>query len=106
MRKSIAILFAGLLAGLVQAADAPPPDSARLEKELQRLPWEQFKSVVSAVPKMKADVDAYGPMGWNFVKTRYQTHSWRKNIDKLDPAQKQLLQDLIRKTGKPAAAPH
>lgn len=95
MNKPIAVLVAALLAVSAFAADLP--DSAALEKELQALPWERFKAVVSSVPKMKADVDAYGPMGWEFVKKNYRTHGWKKNIDKLDAAQKRQLAELIRK---------
>lgn len=98
--KPIAIAAACLLASLVPAAlaAAPAPDSARMEKDLQRLSWEQFKSVISAVPTLKADVEAYGPAGWNFVKTRYKTHAWKKNIDKLDAGQKRRLHELIEKS--------
>lgn len=96
MNKPIALLAAALLAASAVAADMP--DSAVLEKELQTLPWERFKAVISSVPKMKADVDAYGPMGWEFVKKNYRTHGWKKNIDKLDTDQRQRLADLIRKS--------
>lgn len=94
MKKLIALLAAALLAGAAVAADLP--DSAAMEKALQALPWERFKAVVSSVPKMKADVDAYGPMGWEFVKKNYRTHGWKKNIDKLDAEQKQRLAELIK----------
>lgn len=93
--KPFALFAAALLAVSAVAADLP--DSAVMEKQLQTLPWEQFKAVVSSVPKMKADVDAYGPLGWEFVKKNYRTHGWKKNIDKLDPEQRQRLADLIRK---------
>lgn len=97
--KPIAIATACLLAALVPAlAAAPAPDSARMEKDLQRLSWDQFKSVISAVPTLKADVEAYGPAGWNFVKTRYKTHAWKKNIDKLDAEQKRRLHELIERS--------
>lgn len=96
MNKPIALLAAALLAVSAFAADLP--DSAVMEKELQTLPWQQFKAIVSSVPTMKADVDAYGPMGWEFVKKNYKTHGWKKNIDKLDAAQKQRLAEMIRKS--------
>lgn len=99
----IAIVAALLLPWAAHTAEPAPADSAQLEKELQRLPWEQFKSVIAAVPRLKADVEAYGPMGWQFVKARYQTHAWRKNIDKLDAGQKRELRELIEKTHAPAA---
>ncbi len=91
-------------------ASAPEPlsvlDGGNLERELQSLKWEQFKSVIQAIPKMKADVDAYGPLGWQFVRQNYATHSWRKSIDRLDTTQKQQLADLIQlaKAGKNVSA--
>jgi hypothetical protein len=105
-----ACAFAALLAlPLVSAhADTPVPnqgearvlnedriDGKRLERELQGLDWEQFRAVIEAIPKLKADVDAYGPAGWEFVKGRYKTHAWKKNIDRLDDAEKQKLAALI-----------
>lgn len=75
-------------------------ESGRLEKELQQLEWPQFRAVVEAVPKLKADVDAYGPLGWQYVQARYRTYRWKKNIDKLDPEQREQLAELIRKTKK------
>lgn len=104
MKKLIAIFAVAWLAVSAQAAGGPAGESARLEKELQSLPWEQFKAVISAVPKMRAEVEAYGPMGWDFVKTHYRTHAWKRNIDKLDPAQRQQLNDLIRQARAPAAS--
>lgn len=70
-------------------------DSERLEKALQSLTWEQFKAVVSAVPKLKADVDAYGPLGWQYVEANYRTYPWRRNIRKLHEPQKKRLAELI-----------
>lgn len=109
MRAILAFLVASLLMGPAFATEAPrtpaaksakaasAPDSAQLEADLQRMPWEQFKAVISAVPKMKADVDAYGSAGWQYVKARYKTHPWKKNIDKLDAEQRKQLADLIQK---------
>ncbi len=71
--------------------------SKQIEKALQRLSWSQFKAVVEAVPKLKADVDAYGPMGWDFVRANYRAYPWKKSIDKLDDNQKNELFELIRK---------
>lgn len=71
-------------------------DSLQIEKDLQQLPWSQFRAVVEAIPKLKADVDAYGSLGWEFVRTRYATYGWRKNVDKLDNDQKAQLVALIR----------
>lgn len=73
-----------------------PLGSAQIEKDLRSLPWAQFRSVVEAIPKLRAEVDAYGPLGWQFVQFRYATHNWRKGIDKLDEAQKKELAELIR----------
>lgn len=88
-------------AAATQAASrSTETDSQRMEKELQRLPWKQFKSVIESIPKLKADVDAYGPAGWQFVKANYAKYRWRKNIDKLDATQKKQLAELIRRAQK------
>jgi hypothetical protein len=81
-------------------AAAPPavPDSKQIEKELQRLPWPQFRTVIEGIPKLKAEIEAYGPMGWQFVQANYKTHGWKKNVDRLDDAQKRQLAALIRST--------
>ncbi len=71
-------------------------DSVRMEKELQNLDWKQFRSVIEAVPKMKADVDAYGALGWQYVQANYRTYAWRKSIDRLDDERKTQLADLIQ----------
>jgi hypothetical protein len=70
-------------------------DSGRLERALQGLNWKQFRTVVEAVPKLKADVDAYGPAGWQYVKGKYKTYGWKKNIDRMDAAEKKKLAALI-----------
>ena len=67
------------------------PDSAVLERQLQQLPWPQFRSVVESVPKLKSAVDAYGPAGWQFVQANYRSYGWRRNIDKLSVEQKRDL---------------
>ncbi|MDD5248907.1 MAG: hypothetical protein PHY45_07975 [Rhodocyclaceae bacterium] len=104
-----AVVLAFLLAGplLSALADAVPDadmqrvmaedrvDSAHLERALQGLSWEQFRAVIEAIPKLKADVEAYGPAGWEYVKRRYKTYAWRKNIDKLDSDEKKKLAALI-----------
>ena len=81
-------------------APASTADSVQLEQALQRLDWPQFKSVVEAIPKLKADIDAYGPMGWQIVEANYRTYGWRKNIDKLDEGQKRQLAALIASARK------
>lgn len=75
-------------------------DSRQMEKDLQRLPWKQFRQVIESVPKLKADVEAYGPIGWTYVQQNYQTHGWKKNIDKLNEVQRKQLEDLILRARK------
>lgn len=72
------------------------PDSRQMEQDLQHLDWPQFRRVVESVPKLKADVDAYGPLGWKYVEVNYRTYHWQKNIDRLDDGQKRQLSELIR----------
>ena len=76
------------------------PDSKQLEKELQALPWPQFRKVIESIPKLKADVEAYGSAGWQFVKAKYSTHAWKKNIDRLDDEEKRQLARLIQDVRK------
>lgn len=95
-------LLAASAAPVPAAASAAPAvaSSKQIEKELQRLSWPQFKAVVEAVPKIRADVDAYGPTGWDFVRANYRAWPWKKSVDKLDDAQKTDLLELIRKAKK------
>ncbi|WP_263770192.1 hypothetical protein [Propionivibrio soli] len=79
------------------AAKAAEPTSQQMESDLQKLPWNKFRAIVESVPKLKASVDAYGPAGWQFVQANYANYGWKKNIDKLDPAQKRQLAEAIRK---------
>ncbi len=81
------------------------PSSEEIEKDLQRLPWEQFKSVLSAMPKLKADVDAFGPFGWQYVQANYRSYRWKRSIDKLDDSQKKQLAELIQRAKGAAGAP-
>jgi len=81
-------------------APAASPDSKQLERELQSLNWEQFRFVVESVPKLRAEVDAYGRLGWEYVKANYTRYRWKKNIDKLDHVQKRQLAALIQKAKK------
>jgi hypothetical protein len=76
-------------------------DSKRLEKALQSLNWEQFRTVIEAIPKLKADVDAYGPAGWTFVRGTSQTYPWHRNIDKLDDDERRHLAALIETSRSP-----
>lgn len=71
-------------------------DSAQMESSLQHLNWEKFRSVIESVPKLKADVDAYGPLGWRYVQANFTTYGWKKNIDRLDDTQKRNLAGLIQ----------
>jgi len=109
LTRSLCLLLAALFLGGTAVADdrAPPadaaasvasavPDSLRIEHDLQGLNWQQFRLVVESVPKLKADVDAYGPLGWMYVKANYQTYHWKKNVDRLDEGQKRHLAQLIR----------
>jgi hypothetical protein len=98
MLKLLSLLFVLLLSGVALAENEPSTARAiALEQDLQSLPWEQFRAVLMAIPKLKASVDVYGALGWQFVRSRYATHNWRKGIDKLDEVQKQQLAELIRK---------
>ncbi|MGE5489897.1 MAG: hypothetical protein ACM31P_01280 [Actinomycetota bacterium] len=83
---------AGATASHETAASA---DNEQLEKALQSLNWDQFKAVVEAIPKLKADVDAYGPLGWQYVQANYRNYPWRKSIRKLHEPQKKRLAELI-----------
>jgi len=81
----------------VQAVvDGEDVDSRQMSTDLQRLPWKPFKAVIEAVPKLASDVNAYGPLGWQFVKENYKTYDWKKKIDKLDAVQKKQLAELIK----------
>lgn len=99
-------------------ADGEPPDvvpdqdmsrvmsedrlqSGRLSHELQSLDWQQFRSVIEAIPKLRADVDAYGPAGWAFVQGQYKTHDWSRNIDRMDDAEREKLAALIDNARQP-----
>ena len=67
-----------------------------MEKDLQSLPWKQFRSIIESIPKLKADVEAYGPIGWQFVQANYKAYGWKRNIDRLDETQKKHLAELIK----------
>ena len=85
----------------VAATQTPAmPDSKQLERDLQRLSWKQFRWVVESVPKLKAGVDAYGPMGWKYVQSRYATYPWKGSIDRLEAGDKLQLVELIRRARK------
>jgi hypothetical protein len=56
------------------ASRAEMPDSKQIERELQGLPWPQFRAVIESIPKLRADVEAYGSAGWAFVQSNYKTH--------------------------------
>lgn len=88
-------LFADELAGHVSGVEVAVPDSQALETALQGLSWQRFRFVVESVPKLKADVDAYGPLGWEFVRGNYRRYPWKRKIDRFDAGQRQHLQQLI-----------
>jgi len=110
LARLVSLLLAILWSATAVGSDAPPfrddkptvaiqqpvPDSKQLESELQHLPWDKFRLVIESVPKLKADVEAYGPAGWRYVETRYRTYGWKKGIDKLDDNEKRLLADRIK----------
>jgi len=108
MRKLCLLLLLAASAAFAYAAPATTAaqskqanlDSQHLERELQSLNWEQFRYVVESVPKLRADVDAYGRLGWEYVKANYTRYRWKKNIDKLDVSQKRQLATLIQKAKK------
>lgn len=76
------------------------PDSRQLERDLQRLNWKQFRWVIESVPALKSGVEAYGPMGWQYLRTKYPTYPWQKSIDRLDVTERLQLVELIRKARK------
>ena len=89
---------AGVAPGSSEAAVfSKVPDSQQMSDALRKLPWASFRSIIEAVPKLSAGVDAYGPAGWEFVRENYKAYNWKKKIDKLDDGQKQQLAELIRK---------
>ena len=105
----LSALFVGLPPGSAHAvrktgaappAEAPAmncaPDSKQIETELQHLRWKQFRSIVESIASLKSGIDAYGPIGWQFVQANYTTYPWKKNIDKLDAQQKKRLIELIQ----------
>jgi hypothetical protein len=102
MHRSITALLVAIALALSvsMAAAAPVPDSRQLEKELQSLDWGQFKAVIEAIPEIRREVEKYGPMGWEYVKTNYRSHGWKKNIDRLEAAEKQRLAQLIQRARK------
>ncbi len=83
-------------AAAAQPAKGALPNSLQIEKDLQRLSWNQFRFVIESIPELRAEVDAYGPFGWQYVQSKYPTHGWRKNVDRLDPAEKRRLVKLIQ----------
>lgn len=105
MKLRILLLCALLLAATAtQAAETPAAaprktvsESKLMERDLQRMSWKQFRSVVEAIPKLKAEIEAYGPAGWQYVRARYPTYPWQKNIDRLDATDKLQLARLIQK---------
>lgn len=92
-------------AGHTQAAAVSPsrkevPDARQLEKELQSLNWKQFRSVIEAIPPIRAEVDKYGPLGWQYVRQNYRTYPWRRSISRLAELQRIELARLIAQARK------
>lgn len=77
------------------AAPQSVPDSRQMERELQGMTWPQFRSVIEAIPEIKAEIEARGSAGWLFVQANYRRHGWKKHIDRLDAGQKRQLAELI-----------
>lgn len=67
-----------------------------LEHQLQSLPWELFRAVVESEPKLKADVDAYGPLGWAYVQKKYRAHPWARNLERFEPERLHQLATTIQ----------
>jgi hypothetical protein len=78
-------------------ATTSDPDSRQMEQDLQHLNWERFRFVIESVPELKSGVDRYGPLGWEFLKSRYQTYGWKRNIDRLEPGERHRLAALIQR---------
>lgn len=99
LRTGLMILAASLclMAQSVPCGAAEAPDGRALEQALHALSWEQFRAVVLAVPRLRAEVDAYGPLGWQYVERHYRRHGWRRSLDKLDPEQRRELAALIER---------
>ena len=83
-------------ANVQSVAGSDNVDSRQMSTDLPHLPWKPFKAIIEAVPKLASDVNAYGPLGWQFVKENYKTYDWKKKIDKLDAVQKKQLAELIK----------
>lgn len=112
MRKFLLAFLLWLFIGPGMAATEKPqpisaaqarkaaPDSRKLERDLQSLNWKQFKSVVEAIPPIRAEVDKYGSLGWQYVQQHYRTYPWKKPIDRLETWQKHELARLIEQARK------
>jgi hypothetical protein len=87
------------------APEASPPcapaipqlDPVELEKGLQALSWEQLVRVFQAVPKLKEQYDRLSDFERSILQQRYAHHAWRRNVAKLDDAQRLQLAELIEK---------
>lgn len=90
--------------GSPTVAARPPakviPDGRQLEKDLHGLNWKQFRSVVEAIPPLRAEVEKYGPLGWQYVQTNYKTYPWRKPLGRLSDSQRIELARLIERARK------
>jgi hypothetical protein len=107
LKKITRLLLAAVMVmgvTMTSASGADIPNSLKLEKELQSLPWPRFRAVVEGIPKLRSEVERHGPFGWQYVRANYRTYPWKKNIDRLDPEQRQQLAALIQKSGNPASS--
>lgn len=103
LHRSLLALFLVLVLGQAWAESEASPGSQEvepisskfLEQQIQSLNWEQFKHVVHAVPKLRAEVDAYGPLGWQYVERNYRRYAWSRSINKMEAERRQELQGLI-----------
>lgn len=101
LKKLALLLFAAVLVtglAIASASAADIPSSMALEKQLQSLSWPRFRAVVEGIPRLRAEVDRHGQFGWQYVRANYRTYPWKKNIDRLDPEQRQELARLIQKS--------
>lgn len=102
--KGFFVWALALWLAMASAFAAELPDSLVLEKELQSLSWPGFRSVVEAIPKLKAEIDRHGQFGWQYVQANYRNHSWKKSIDRLEPDQREQLAVLIQRAKSAGSA--
>lgn len=106
MMLGMAVFMAGAVVQAKEPAPVKAParaskpaviDSAQLERDLQALSWPQFRSVVEAVPQLRAEVEKHGSAGWLYLQAKYKTYAWKKSIERLADGDKKALAKLIAK---------